>query len=524
MDRSPGDEILSRIRDSSRTLARGLAAAIALAAAPADASPNVPLDDPVYDQLDQQELAGALPPFRGGLVPLTEARVHELLPEVPALPTGWWIRPIERAAIRIDAADDAARGYSTAARPRDVAGELALSCEGQEGRPCGRGLGLAAELDAAAGHGAWLAGAVRLRAQTGSARYATELDVDRAYVNAELGPIAAELGRDVLVLGPAGPTQVGWSTNPPPLDQLRLSGARPLALSRQLRLNAVYVLGRLAAPQTYPGDLVSVARAELDIAGWFELGAMQLLQLGGDGAPGFGPWDFVLEHVRRRDASASATDSSNRRIGLDVAAHIAGFGGARITYQLMFEDLRKHFADAVRYDADHVVGLETRWLTVEWQHTGVRSYEHVPRLTGFTSGDRITGDPLGPAAHAVFVAGRIPAPWGIMMPWAEVAELASDPYTFVDHGPIVRTGDGPIELRFRLGARARVAAGDHLELDPEAAVEDVERAAFVFGARRINAVLRAVLVWRPRAGFATSPAHPAEPQAHRDLDVTKREQ
>jgi len=463
----------------------------------------VPLDDPVYDQLDQLELAGALPVFRGGLAPLTEARVHELVPEAPAMPTGGWIRPIERAALRVDAVDEAARGYATAARPRDVAGMLALSCEGQEGRPCGDGLGLAAELDAAAGYGAWAAGAVRLRARTGRDHYATALDLDRAYVSAELGPIAAELGRDVLVLGPAAPTQVGWGTNAPPLDQLRLSGSRPLAVSRQLHANLVYVLGRLAAPQTYPGDLVSITRAQLDVGDRFELGAMQLLQLGGDGAPGFGLWDFVLEHVRRRDASASASDSSNRRIGFDVAAHLAGFGGARITYQLMFEDLRKHFVDALRYDADHVVGVATRWLTVEWHKTGVRAYEHVPRITGFTTGGHIAGDPLGPAAQAVFVGGRIPVRWGVVMPWTEIAQLASDTYTFVDHGPIVRTSDGTTELRVRIGARARVPVGHGLELDPEAALEDVERAAFVPGARRTSAVFRAVLVWRPSANSAT---------------------
>jgi len=457
----------------------------------------------VYDRLDQLALAGLLPLFRGGLVPLTEARVHELVPEVPELPTGWWIRPIDRAALRADAADEDARGYSTAARPRDVAGLLALSCAGQEGRPCGHGLGLGLELDAAAGYGAWASGAVRLRAQTGSDRYATALDLDRAYVTAELGPIAAEIGRDVLVLGPEAPTQLGWSTNAPPLDQLRLSGARPLALSRRVRANVVYVLGRLAAPQTYPGDLVSITRAQLDLDDRLEFGVMQLLQLGGAGAPGFGLWDFVLEHVRRRDRSASATDSSNRRVGLDVATRIAGLGGARITYQLMFEDLRKHFGDALRYDADHVVDLQTRWLTVELQRTGVRAYEHIPRLTGFTTGGRIVGDPLGPAAQAVFVGGRIPAWCSVVMPWVEVAELDSDTYTFVESGPILRASNGPTELRFRTGVRARVPIRAGLELAPEVAFEDVERAAFVPGARRINAVFRAVLVWRPSGNSAT---------------------
>src|SRR4051812_32110615 len=213
-------------------IARSLAAVIALVAAQAQASPDV--DD---------ELAG----------------------ETPAAPPGWWIRPIERAALRLDLVHESARTYTTPARPRTVAGMLALSCADQQGRPCGPGQSLASELDAAAGYGAWVAGAVRLRAQTGRASYATQLAVDRAYLHAELGPIAAELGRDVVALGPAAHTQSGWGANAPPLDQLRLSTARPLALPAGLRASAIYVLGRLAAPQTYPGDLVSIARAELAV-------------------------------------------------------------------------------------------------------------------------------------------------------------------------------------------------------------------------------------------------------------------
>lgn len=479
--------------------------AIALAPAVSRGSPNVALDDPVYDQLDQLALAGELPLYRGGLAPLSDDRVHELVPDaaVPESPSAGWVRPIERAALRLDAVDEAARYYATAARPRDVAGVLALSCASQEGRPCGQGLGAAAELDSTAGYGGWIAAAIRVRAQTGTARYASALALDRAYLRAELGPIAAEIGRDVLALGPAAHTQLGWSDNPPPLDQLRLSGTRPLALAPWLRGDLTYVLGRLAAPQTYPGDLVSIARAQLDIADRFELGAMQLLELGGDGAPGFGLWDFALEHVRRRDLSAGPSDSSNRRLGFDLAARIAGFGGARITYQIVFEDLRKHIVDAARYDADHALGLATRWLTVEWHRTGVRSYEHIPRTTGFTTGGRIAGDPLGPDAQAAYLAGRIPARWGVVTPWIELAQLSSDTYEFVEFGPIVKRSDGPSELRLRIGARARLPLTGEIELDPEAAFEQVERGSFVAGARHRNAVFRAVLVWRPSAKSAT---------------------
>jgi hypothetical protein len=486
-----------RIARARRTTG-GAALAIALLAAPAAASPNVPLDDPVYDELDQLELAAALPLFRGGLVPLTEARIRELA-QGPDIPGDWWIEPIERVALRIDAVHEASRGYSTPVRPRDVAGIFAPSCAGQYGAPCGNGLGLAAEIDAAAGYGPWAAGAVRLRARTGSSAYATALDLDRAYLGAELGPIAAEIGRDVLVLGPTSQTQVGWGSNAPPLDHVRLSTARPLALVPHVRANLVYVLGRLAAPQTYPGDLVTIARAQLDIDDRVELGAMQLLQLGGDGAPGFGFWDFLLEHVRRRDPSASASDSSNRRFGVDVAARIDALGGARIAYQLMFEDVRKQVVNALRYDTDHVLDLDVRWLRVELQSTGVRSYEHIPRVTGFTSGGRIVGDPLGPAAQAAVVAARFPVRGALVMPWAELARLASDTYRFAENGPIEKTGSGPAEWRIRIGARARIPFGRGLELGPEAALEDVERASFVPGSRHINAIIRATLVWRPAA-------------------------
>ncbi|HZJ62437.1 MAG TPA: hypothetical protein VFD36_02875 [Kofleriaceae bacterium] len=44
---------------------------------------------------------------------------------------------------------------------------------------------------------------------------------------------------------------------------------------------------------------------------------------------------------------------------------------------------------------------------------------------------------------------------------------------------------------------ARLTVADHLEIDPEAAVEDVEGSAYTPGARRVNAVLRAAVVWRP---------------------------
>ena len=473
----------------------------------AAASPNLSEDDPVYDELTVLRARGELPAYLGGVRPLTERRARQLLGRPIGVDRpGWWVAPITRLLATASLDHEAARPYSTVIRPRDLTGALALSCEHVQGRPCGDGLGLASELDTSAGYGPWLSASLRLRARTGTDAHDSGVDLDRIYINADLGPVTTELGRDVLALGPSSRTQLGWGDHAPPLDHVRVATSRPLDLAGDhgslVRGSLMYLVGRLRAPQTYPGTLVTIARGQLDLGDELELGMMQLLELGGDGAPSFTPWGFVLEHVRRADKSASATDSSNRRIGFDVSTRIASLRGARFYYQLVFEDLRKRALDAFRYDADHLIGVELASLgpvgvTVEWQQTGVRSQEHYPRTTGFTNAGRLVGSPLGPDAQAVFAGARIELGWGTALPWLELARLASDTYTFVDHGPILRTGTGVSEVRYRAGTRVRLPLERGLRAEVEARFEHVAREAFEPGAHRDNVGATASVIWQP---------------------------
>ncbi len=467
--------------------------ALALLAATADASPNVSLDDPVYGEL-------AATPVTGGVQPLTAARIHDLLGDPRFAPgDGWWVE-LDRVAAEAAFFHDAARPYSTPLRPRDMVGDVDIACERQEGRPCGNGANLMSEVDGSAGFGREASTAVRLRAQR--TPQGLDLAVDRLYANAELGPVAAEIGRDVLVLGPSSRTQLGWGENAPPLDQLRLSTSHPLALTDDLRGSLLYVVGRLRDPQTYPGNLVTIARGQLDIANNFELGMMQLLQLGGDGAPGFTAWQFITEHVTRRDASATAADTSNRRIGFDMAARVAGLHGARFYYQIVFEDWRQQFADAVRYDADHLFGVEVarHGLTLEVLKTGGRSEEHTPRITGFTTAGRVPGAPLGPDALSVYASERRDLVWGSIAPWLEIARLSSDTYTFADSGNILHTSDGVAERRYRAGVQLQLPLRRELRLELDAVYEHVSAFAFDPTAHRDNVGATIAIVWTPRAG------------------------
>ncbi len=374
--------------------------------------------------------------------------------------------------------DEDARPYSTSAHPRDIAGSVSIACEREEGRPCGDGAGAFAEYDAAAGYDEVIVAGTRLRAVAGSGAYDPALAIDRLFVRGAYGPLSAEVGRDVLVLGPAMRTRPTWSAHAAPIDHVRGTIGIP-------HLRATWVIGRLGEPQTFEDNLVSVARLEGDVGG-FQTGVTQLLQLG----PGLGPVDFVLEHVRRGDASASATDTSNRRLGLDLVGWV---NAARVYYGVVFEDWRDRFHHALRYDADHVLGIEHHRFLVEVQKTGVRSQEHTPRTTGFTHRARGVGSPLGPDALAAYLEVRLPR----VAPWIEYVQLSSDTYTFIVDGPIEHTTRGVDEERYRAGARATHPLRRDLRLDVSTFVERVTDFAFVEGDTRTNLGLSLAAVWIP---------------------------
>jgi hypothetical protein len=386
------------------------------------------------------------------------------------------------------------RPYSTPARPRDLDGVVALSCEHQEGRPCGDGEGLVGELDSTAGYGRWAWGAVRLRANTGTGGYHDDIVLDRAHVNAELGPFALEAGRDVVTVGPQARTELAWGDNAPPMDQVRIATARPWALTDALTGSGLYVVGQRRDPTQIHPPIVTLARAALGIDDRVELALHQELMLGGDGVPSYDAWDFVAEHFRRRNVSAGAADSSNRRFGGDATVHLRG---ARIYYELAFEDIRKHVIDAIHYDADHLLGVDTAHLVVEVQRTGIRSYEHVPKVTQFTNAGRIVGSPLGPDTQSIFVGGRARAGGFELDPWLELVRFSSDTYAIVDFGPINRVSEGTPEYRYRLGTRARTALTPELRVEAKATYEYVTNLAFEAGVGRNNVGLMLTMIWQP---------------------------
>ncbi len=494
-------------------------AVVLLASAPSTASPNLPLDDPAYLELAQQRAFGHLKLYTGGIRPLTEARVRDLLiaagvpaddPLVPAALRGFWFRPFQREILRLDMFTDDAATYSTALRPEQMVGAVSVSCEYQEGRPCGNGVGLVNELDSSAGYGRWVSAYMRLLFPIGSDNYRLGPHLERGYINAELGPIALEIGRDILVLGPGTRAQMMVGENAAPLDLVRVSFTHPIKIPRiPVAIDILGAVGRLRDPQTFHNTMLTVLRAQIDFFDQFELGGTHILQFNGDGAPHLGFADAIAEHFTRKGLSPGmgyTTDYSNRRVSFDGTYTMKFLRGMRVYYELAFEDWRKQIVDAWVYDGDHLAGIDMPAITksgkygftVEFQHIGARSQTHSTWTSGMTNAALTLGTPLGPDSWSLYGAVRIDLRRGAwLLPWTEFVRRSSDKYVFVDYGPIYRSETGTEETRLRLGVQGQMMLRRSLRLNARVLYEHVDAFQFVASEKRDNAGAEFFVTWSP---------------------------
>ena len=512
------NSVVANCRDSgsAQRSVRTLVVLALLLPKTAGASPEVALDDMEYLRLHELQDSGLVPvSILSTIGPITEAESQSLSHtagqpfsgfQLDPIERSFWARPVDRLSSRWSLADDEPRTYSTAARPRQMLGAVELVCEHQEGRPCGNGGYGSVELDSASGYGSWLSAFSRLRAGAATNSQApVGLEVDRLYANLELGPAQLMLGRDVLVIGPGRHTQLLWGTNAPPLDRVALTLRRLEVPSIPLALGGGYILGRLDGPQRFKNSLVSIARVHVEIADRLCLGMTNLLELGGEGAPHVGLWQFVKEHVSRTGRQQNG-GISNRRLGYDATLQLKPLRSTLYT-EFVFEDWRAQFRSTLAYDVDYLLGWSTSGLgrdgnygfVVEFQRTGVRSQEHSVFTSGMTSGGHAVGSPLGPDAISVYASPH----WRVhervtLSPWTELIHIGSDTYVFPETSGIERTSSGLAEIRWRAGLSALATVRDNMWLEAGGFFERVHNEGFQTTARD-NAGISLSVNWRPTA-------------------------
>jgi hypothetical protein len=114
-----------------------------------------------------------------------------------------------------------------------------------------------------------------------------------------------------------------------------------------------------------------------------------------------------------------------------------------------------------------------------------------------TNGGRTLGSALGPDGLSLWVRADIEIAGVLVSPWAEWLRFVGDFYgSDQDHGVFV-TEVGPIEHRQRLGADVRVEITQNWRLSGGLFGERVGNADLIEGTTRLNAGLRAALIYTP---------------------------
>lgn len=330
-------------------------------------------------------------------------------------------------------------------------------------------------------------------------------------------------GRNVVVQVGRAPVQFGQglaggvfaSRNAPGLDMVRIGTDRPARLP--------WVFGRLgpAMGSLFVADLGADQHfPHTKMAGWkvsflpsrrFEIGASLMSIQGGEGGPPATFGERVVDVLTIIDVLLYQDRDllfSNKLAGVDFRLRLPR---GEIYFDGMLDDFdARRIGSSLWEDAGYATGLVVPGLgpggslrvDVEFQHTGLRYYQHVQFKSGVTSRGNLLGLPLGPRGDALSTRLRWdPARGRILQAIGSLERRSGDRYTVVTGGAndagwqFVKVEDRPEETRARLlfggewevpRARARIVA--------DAGGERVLDAGFVAGAARTNLLARLAFV------------------------------
>lgn len=482
---------------------------------PRNASATVPIDDPVYRDLERLDALGLLPDEILGHRPMSEGEIARLLRRASQLP-GAVRRPARELLIRArrrfpDLKERAAQGFEEVqfgmAWRRDQpepfpennhVGQIDARKEpltaGRSGRPY-----------TADGGTFWLQSRHTFPTRPNliftaapEYRYGVFEESDRLVGRGDfqfqalngrlrLGPAVLQVGRDQLAFGPVVDGGLMLSGNARPLDLLLLTSESPFRLPwifrhmGRSRLLAAWT--PLGDDRRLPGSALLVLRASFRPHRLVEAGFSNTLVMLGDGAPKGTVLDYMWEVVPINRTGVDR-DYSDHRYGFDLRLH-AWPGRVTLFNELLIEDARDGYYEDVigRRFGVHLpaIGSGGEWeMTAEYLHLPAILYRHGRWTTGFALDGRILGNELGPDSEGARLrldrtdrGGRRLA---LELAWdARDADLwdqvpAPTPGSYDD---IFRVVDNPTEERWRASLSLDRGISRAVTWKPRLAVERV---------------------------------------------------
>lgn len=296
----------------------------------------------------------------------------------------------------------------------------------------------------------------------------------RLYAKGGWKNIELEAGRDNLLWGQGEHGGMLASTNPRPLDMLKISNPYPLKLPWVFRylghMKWTLFVSNLGPEQALRHPYFYGLKWSWRPMRYLELGLSETLIMGGEGAPRLSFWEPVTEMFpfhKWGGRNIGAADLSNHAWGFfDMRITIPELRGVSIYYDGYVEDsiIRAfRLPGNILEQMGFIAGLYLPRLTnsgnlgfrFEYHHVAPLAYRHGRWSSGYTLNRRPIGDALGPDGDGVYTTLYWrPAP--VLIGRLDLA------YEFYDSSAyrseenaqggldrVLKVADGPIERRYR---------------------------------------------------------------------------
>ncbi len=421
-----------------RVLFAALLAAPALLAA--QATVTVPVQDPVYRDLDRLFGAGVIKTMVVGMRPYSRREIARIVDAATKGPAWGRMTDANRrildrlarefapeiAVLRgdsmplprftIDQARLEALGTNAAPRPvqSDSTGHVAADLDPllayRAGRVFRPGVNLAADVDASfrISRGLVVRADPRLVTNMNAGDAFAQRSLEAASVTGLWRNVMAEVGRQQFVWGQGMEGGLLGSTSGRPLDMIRLNNDTTFRLWPFGPARAEIVFIDLGPNQRFPhSNIVAYKLAGNPFFARFELSASVLSEQGGRGAPGAATWDYVVDVVpvlKYTRKTKNNSQFSNKFAGWEYRLRLPELSGLQLYAEHQFDDMdSRRWKSTLWQDGGHIFGFSFAQLgqtdltfAGEFHHTGLRYYMHNPFTSGIAFNRTLLGDPLGP--------------------------------------------------------------------------------------------------------------------------------
>ena len=242
--------------------------------------------------------------------------------------------------------------------------------------------------------------------------------VQQLYGKFQFWNVALEVGRDSLIWGQGELGGVLFSNNARPFDMLKLSNDSPFLLPWIFKyfgpVSSTFFVANLGPEREFPYSYLTGLKISVKPASFFEMGVDHIMVLGGNGAPGpISPGAAISEFFFVRSGNINTTNIVNHELGLDFRFFLPMLRNSQIYLDMQLEDRELGtplfmFTDLMNYQTGFYIPRLTSDgnmdLRLEYRHGSPFFYRHGVFSTGMAMNRRMWGDELGPDGDGVYIS------------------------------------------------------------------------------------------------------------------------